>query len=145
MRYPIVIHKDEGSSYGVTVPDLPGCFSGGETLEEAMSASEEAILSHIEVLLMDGEAVPKQNPLEEHQANEDFANGIWALVDADVSKLSGKRVRVNITLPERVLAIVDEAAKREGETRSGLLTRAALEYVDEGVGDRIFRLTPSEP
>ena len=29
MRYPIVIHKDEGSSYGVTVPDLPGCFSGG--------------------------------------------------------------------------------------------------------------------
>ena len=28
MRYPIVIHKDENSSYGVTVPDLPGCFSG---------------------------------------------------------------------------------------------------------------------
>ena len=41
---------------------------------------------------------------------------------------------MNITLPERVLAIVDEAAKREGETRSGLLTRAALGYVGEGVG-----------
>ena len=68
---------------------------------------------------------------EEHQANEDFAGGVWALVDADVSKLSGKRVRVNITLPERVLAIVDEAAKREGETRSGYLVRAALGYVGE--------------
>ncbi len=131
MRFPIVIHKDEGSSYGVTVPDLPGCFSGGETLEEALAASEEAILSHIEVLLMDGESVPRQRPLEEHQANEDFADGVWALVEADISKLSGKSVRVNITLPERVLAIVDEAAKREGETRSEYLVRAALGYVGE--------------
>ena len=131
MRYPIVIYKDEASSYGVTVPDLPGCFSGGETLEDALTASEEAILSHIEVLLMDGDSVPKQRPLEEHQKNEDYADGVWALVDADVSKLSGKSVRVNITLPERVLAIVDEAAKREGETRSGYLARAAMGYVGE--------------
>ena len=131
MRFPIVIHKDEGSVYGVTVPDLPGCFSGGDTLEEALTASQEAILSHIEVLLMDGEAVPTNRPIEEHQANEDFAGGIWAVVDADVSKLSGKSVRVNITLPERVLAIVDEAAKREGETRSGMLARAAMGYVGE--------------
>ena len=136
MRFPIVIHKDEGSSYGVTVPDLPGCFSGGETLEEALTASEEAILSHIEVLLMDGHSVPQQIPIEEHQANEDFRGGIWALVDADVSKLSGKHVRVNITLPERVLAIVDEAAKREGETRSGYLARAAMGYVGEVAGKR---------
>ena len=131
MRFPIVIHKDEGSAYGVTVPDLPGCFSGGDTLEEALTTSQEAILSHIEVLLMDGHAVPKRRPIEEHRSNEDYADGVWALVDADVSKLSGKRVRVNITLPERVLAIVDEAAKREGETRSGLLVRAALGYVGE--------------
>ena len=135
MRYPIVIHKDEGSSYGVTVPDLPGCFSGGETLEDALTASEEAILSHIEVLLIDGESVPKQRPLEEHQTNEDYADGVWALVDADVSKLSGRSVRVNITLPERVLAIVDEAAKREGETRSGYLARAAMGYVGDNRSD----------
>ena len=134
MRYPVVIHKDEDSAYGVTVPDLPGCFSAGDTLEEAMASAEEAILSHIEVLLMDGEAVPKQKPLKVHQENEGYADGVWALVDADVSKLSGKRVRVNITLPERLLAIVDEAAKREGETRSGFLARAALGYVDKAAG-----------
>ena len=133
MMYPIVIHKDEGSSYGVTVPDLPGCFSGGSTLDEAISASKEAILSHIEVLLMDGQRVPKQSPIEVHQENEDFADGVWAIVEADVSQLSGERVRVNITLPSRVLSIVDEAAKRKGETRSGFLVRAALGYVEEGV------------
>ena len=145
MRYPVVIHKDEDRAYGVTVPDLPGCFSAEDTLEEAMASAEEAILSHVDVLLMGGEVVPKQKPMEEHRTNEYYSGGIWALVEADMSKLSGKRVRVNITLPARVLAIVDEAAKREGETRSGSLTRAALGYVDEGVGDRIFRLTPSEP
>ncbi len=134
MRFPIVVHKDEGSSYGVTVPDLPGCFSGGETLDEALTASQEAILSHIETLLMVGEEIPEQRPLDEHQANSDYADGVWAIVDADVSKLSGERVRVNITLPKRVLVIVDEAAKREGETRSGFLVRAALGYVGEGDG-----------
>lgn len=30
MRFPVVVHKDEGSSYGVTVPDLPGVFLAGD-------------------------------------------------------------------------------------------------------------------
>ncbi|MGA0846442.1 MAG: type II toxin-antitoxin system HicB family antitoxin [Luteolibacter sp.] len=32
MRYPF-IHKDRDSDYGVTVPDLPGCFSAGDTAD----------------------------------------------------------------------------------------------------------------
>ncbi len=36
MNYPVVIHKDKNSDYGVTVPDLPGCFSAGTTMEEAL-------------------------------------------------------------------------------------------------------------
>ena len=43
MRCPILIHKDKGSSYGVTVPDLPGCFSVGDTLDESMAMAREAI------------------------------------------------------------------------------------------------------
>lgn len=31
MKYPIAIHKDKNSCYGVTIPDLPGCFSAGDT------------------------------------------------------------------------------------------------------------------
>ena len=62
MRYSIVIHKDEKSSYGVTVPDLPGCFSGGETLEGAYSAAEEAIVGHIRTLLTEGMLFPRQLP-----------------------------------------------------------------------------------
>ena len=80
---------------------------------------------------MDGEPIPSGGPLETHLANEDYRGGIWALADVDVSKLSSRTRRVKITLPERVLAIVDEAAAREGETRSGLLARAALSYLEQ--------------
>ena len=129
MRYPVVIHKDGASGYGVSVPDLPGCFSAGDTLEEAVESAQEAIACHLEGLLMDGEPLPAMQSLEMLQAGEDYQGGLWALVDVDISKLSSKTKRINITLPARVLAIVDEAAAREGETRSGLLARAALSYV----------------
>ena len=114
MRYPVVIHKDVESVYGVTVPDLPGCFSAGDTLEEAVESAQEAIACHLEGLLMDGEPIPAKESLETHQASEDYKAGIWALVPIDISKLSSKTKRINITVPARVLAIVDEAAAREG-------------------------------
>lgn len=129
MRYPVVIHKDKETDYGVTVPDLPGCFSAGETMEEALTNAAEAIECHLEGLLLAGEEIPQAQPVESHLDDEDFAGGTWALVSVDLSKLRSKTKRINITVPERVLTLVDEQAKREGETRSGLLARAALEYI----------------
>jgi predicted RNase H-like HicB family nuclease len=52
MRYPIAIEsRTEQTAYGVVVPDLPGCFSAGDTLEEAIAAAEEASLAWIETAL----------------------------------------------------------------------------------------------
>ncbi len=129
MRYPVVIHKDKSSDYGVTVPDLPGCFSAGETMEDAMTQVVEAIECHLEGLLFDGDAITEAQSVEVHRKNRDFSGGTWALVNVDLSKLASKAKRINITLPERVLALVDEQAKREGESRSGLLARAVLDYI----------------
>jgi predicted RNase H-like HicB family nuclease len=129
MHYPVVIHKDRQSDYGVTVPDLPGCFSAGETMEAALVNAIEAIECHLEGLLFDGEPIPEAGPVETHQQRGDYAGGIWALVNVDLSKLASKAKRINITLPERVLALVDEQARREGESRSGLLARAVLDYI----------------
>ena len=130
MKFPIVIHKDPGSSYGVTVPDLPGCFSAGETLDEAIAASHEAICSHIEVLLEDGEPIPAQKPLEVHQADEYLVDGLWALVDIDLSKISGHVVNVNLSIPASILARIDAASERRGKSRSAFLTFAALHYLN---------------
>ncbi len=129
MRYPVVIHKDTESDYGVTVPDLPGCFSAGETLDESLNEVVEAIECHLEGLLMDSEPIPPPRSIEYHQSNPDYQEGIWAVVTVDISKLSGKAKRVNITLPERVLTLMDKYATEHGESRSGLITQAALEYI----------------
>jgi predicted RNase H-like HicB family nuclease len=129
MRYPVVIHKDPASGYGVTVPDLPGCFSAGETLDEALLEVVEAIECHLEGLLLDGEPVPTPQSVEYHQSNPDYTGGVWAIVAIDLAKLSGKTKRVNVTLPERILALMDKYASENGESRSGLITQAALEYI----------------
>ena len=129
MRYPVVVHKDPESDYGVTVPDLPGCFSAGETMDEAFQEVVEAIECHLEGLLMDGEPIPTPQALKVHQNNPDYTNGVWALVSIDLAKLSGKTMRVNVTLPERVLALLDKYASENGETRSGFIAQAALEYI----------------
>jgi predicted RNase H-like HicB family nuclease len=134
MRYPIVIHIDKSSDYGVTVPDLPGCFSAGETLEDAMTQAVEAIECHLEGLLLDGDVVPEAQSVEAHVKNKDYADGTWALVSVDLSKLASKAKRINITLPERVLTLVDDQARREGESRSGLLARAVMEYIGRHKG-----------
>ena len=84
MRYPVVIHKETDSDYGVTVPDLPGCFSAGGTLDDALAQSVEAIECHIEGLLLDNEPVPAPQTIESHQQNPDYAGGIWTLVTVDL-------------------------------------------------------------
>lgn len=127
MRYPVVIHKDKNSDYGVIVPDLPGCFSAGGTLDEALEMAGEAVECHIEGLLLDGEALPAVHPIEHHQRNPEYADGVWALVELDLSKLEDTTERVNITISRRVLTLIDEAAKRAGESRSGFLARAGIE------------------
>ncbi len=129
MRYPVVIHKDKNSDYGVTVPDLPGCFSAGDTVDDALTNAIEAIECHIEGMLIDGETIPSSRTIEFHSKNRQFSGGIWALAEVDLSKLSGKAKRVNITLPERLLVQIDAYASRTGETRSGFLVHAAMEYV----------------
>ena len=129
MRYPVVIHKDKSSDYGVTMPDLPGCFSAGETMEDALTQAVEAIECHLEGVLFEGGTIPEAQGIKVHRKNKAYSGGTWALVSVDLSKLASKAKRINITLPERVLALVDEQAKREGETRSGLLARAVLDYI----------------
>jgi predicted RNase H-like HicB family nuclease len=129
MRFPIVIHKDSNSDYGVTVPDLPGCFSAGSTIDEAFTNATEAIECHIEGLLLDREPITSPKTVEHYKTDKGFSKGVWALVEVDISKLSGKAKRVNITLPERLLNQIDSFAIKSGDTRSGLLAHAAMEYV----------------
>ena len=129
MKFPIVIHKDTESDFSVTVPDLPGCFSAGSTIEEAMDMSREAIECHIEGFLIDNEPIPTVSAIEQHQQNEDFKGGIWAIIDVDLSQLSIPLKSVNIEIPEILLNTVDNYARKYGKSRSSFLTQAVTEYI----------------
>jgi predicted RNase H-like HicB family nuclease len=125
MRFPVVLHTDDGIRFGVTVPDLPGCFSTGDTFDDALTSVIEAIDLHLEGMTEDGSDLPMPQPIATHRTNPDFAKGVWAVVDVDVSRFDGRAEKINITLPRRLLAKIDGYAKAHGETRSGFLASAA--------------------
>ena len=132
MLIPVAIHKDTDSLYGVTVPDIPGCFSAGETIEEALSNTREDVVFHLEGMLEDGEAVTvSTRQIEELAQEADYAGATWALIDVDLQRLSLKQTRFNVSWPEYLLARIDAYAEAHHETRSGLLAKAAERYLSE--------------
>ena len=128
MLYPIILHKDAGSAYGVTVPDFPGVFSGGDTLEEALANVQDAI-----ECFYDGEEnvnPPSPSALEAVLASEDAQGGAVVLVEVNFDFLEKKTVPVNITLPLYMRNRIDHAAKTRGLNRSQFLQKAAQQYMD---------------
>ena len=92
-HYPIVIHKDPDSDYCVVVPDLPGCITAGDTLDDAQNQALEAIQCHVEAMLLDGEPIPEANSIAYHQDNPDYADGTWKSVSINLSDISEIQVR----------------------------------------------------
>ncbi len=60
MEYTVIFHKAEEGGYWVEVPALPGCYSQGETIEEAIDNIKEAIELHLEDLKEENQ-IPKDN------------------------------------------------------------------------------------
>lgn len=124
MRYFPAIVEKSSDGYGVFFPDLPGCTSAGATLQEAALNAEEALQAHIELSMEHGEPIPEPSTLDQIAADPDVVEAARILVRADPP---GRTVRVNITMPEDLLAAVDRYAVRTGYSRSGLLAQAVRE------------------
>jgi predicted RNase H-like HicB family nuclease len=126
MKYAIAIEPGTPTAaFGVAVPDLPGCFSAGDSVEEAYDNAVEAIEGFCELLAKDGKDLPARKPLSEWQADPEFAGWVWGMVDADVEKLFGPAEKINITVPPVTLRAIDRFAGQQGLTRSAFLVRAA--------------------
>ena len=127
MRYPVVIHHDDGTAYGVTVPDIAGCFSAGETVDEALENTQVAIAGHLELLAEDGQVAPVATDITTHQGDPDYADGIWAYVEVDITSFLGKTEKVNVTLPAFLIRKIDEAVSAgKGKNRSAFLADSAM-------------------
>lgn len=61
-KFKVVLEWDEeGKGYVVSVPALPGCFTQGDTVEEALARAREAIQGHLEALVEAGLPLPAQD------------------------------------------------------------------------------------
>jgi predicted RNase H-like HicB family nuclease len=128
MRYPVVIESgDDTTAFGVVVPDLPGCFSAGDTLDEAMAGAEEAAAAWIDATLDMGGAIPAPTPLEQLRHNPEYAGWAFGVISLDPALLDDAVERVNITLPRRVLKRLDALARAAGESRSGYVAQLTLD------------------
>jgi predicted RNase H-like HicB family nuclease len=124
-----LIHKDTGSDFGVSFPDFPGVITAGTTLDDARAMAEEALALHVEGMTEDGEPIPEPSSLEDVMSDPENRTGVAILVSLKTAQ--PKIVRVNVTLPEDVLAQIDTYAEAHGFTRSGLLAQAARKLISE--------------
>jgi predicted RNase H-like HicB family nuclease len=128
-NYIGLIHKDADSDFGVSFPDFPGVITAGTTLDDARAMAEEALALHVEGMTEDGEPIPEPSSLEDVMSDPENRTGVAILVSLRTEQ--PKTVRVNVTLPEDVLAQIDTYAEAHGFTRSGLLAQAAKKMISE--------------
>ena len=123
MKYPIAIEMGgPKKSWGVVVPDLPGCFSAADSgIDEAIENAKEAIELWIEVALDQEMEIPRPSMITDLQKKKEYRGWIWAVAEVDPALLSDEIERINITLPKRVLSRLDAKAKKAGESRSGFI------------------------
>ncbi len=127
MRYPVMIEAgNDETAWSVVVPDLPGCFSAGDTLDEAMAAVEEAAAAWIDAALDEGRVIPNPSTAQAALTKGDFRGWMVSFVNIDPALLDDTVERVNITLPKRVLLRLDAKAKEAGETRSSYIAHMAV-------------------
>lgn len=129
MRYPIAIEPgSDTTAWGVVVLDLPGCFSAGDSREDALIQAEEGVIAWIATALDAGQGIPEPSHIEALRAARPESEGwLWALVKVDPAMLDDTLERVNISLPRRVLHRLEARARQAGETRSGFIARMAIE------------------
>lgn len=148
--YRALIVQDEGEEpqhgYGVVFPDLPGCTSSGDTVEQAYEHAFEALALHIEGMVEEGAVLPTPSPF-----NAPLPHWL-ARVPGNVErtvlvpvKLPGRAIRISVTMDKGLLARLDAVAAASGETRSGYIARAVRERIEQEYRRPVVDVLVSRP
>jgi predicted RNase H-like HicB family nuclease len=135
MEILLAIQKDENSTYGVVVPAIKGCFSWGDTIDEAVKNTREAIELHLETSLETNSEINIDSvSLEDVQ--RDYEGSRFVYIDIDENKLDRSPERINISVPRFVLKKIDNYVDSRHESRSGFIARAALRTIADEQQDK---------
>jgi len=131
MRYPILIEEGtKDTAFGVVVPDLPGCFSAGDTLDEALDGAKEAVAAWVDAALDDGQTVPAPSSLECVRRLPGYDGWTVGVVELDPALFDDSIERVNITLPKRVLRRLDDLAATRHQSRGAFIADLTMRTLD---------------
>jgi Uncharacterized conserved protein len=125
MRYFIgIVHNDEDSAYGIHFPDVPGCFSAADDLDDLPAAASEALSLWLEDAPQD--ITPRS--MAELRADADvqaaLKDGAF-LMSVPMIALTGRTVKANLTMDAGLLDAIDRTAKARNLTRSAFLADLA--------------------
>lgn len=133
--YRALIVQDEADGlqdgFGVVFPDLPGCTSSGDTVEQAYEHAFEALALHIEGMIEEGAVLPEPSPFNAPLPH--WLAGVPGKIERAVLvpvKLPGRAVRISITMDKGLLGRLDTVAAASGDTRSGYIAQAVRERMD---------------
>lgn len=122
-NYKTFIHKGK-VGYGITFPDFPGCVSDGKTIDKVLENGKEVLQLMIDTLYESGQEIPVPGTIDDKWLQEE-CNDIECVGIISV-EVPTKQIRINVSMADYVIARVDKYAKAHGQTRSGVLTEAAL-------------------
>ena len=126
IRYPALIDGESGA-YGVTFPDLPGIVAMGTSMDEAMINAEEALRDYALEAERDGTDIVQPSAIESVESEAGSA-----LVSIPLIRLSGRRVRANLTLDEGVAEFINSEARRRHMTRTAYVEWMARRIAQTG-------------
>lgn len=124
-------------AYNVDFPDLPGCVTCGESLTQALQMAQDCLRGYLETSLREGEALPEPSDYLNAKAKAEsqcqaldipLTEGTFYQI-VQVRIADEKPVRVNLSLYPSVVKAIDDAAEREGMTRSGFMSMTAKQYI----------------
>lgn len=123
-----VVHKDADSAFGVAFPDIPGCFSAADDVEQLVPNACEAL----ELWFEDEpeEIVPSSLERVRELVATDLAEGAF-LISVPHIRRAGRQVRANISLDRGMLDAIDRAAADRNLTRSAFLADAARNEIEQ--------------
>jgi len=131
MTYYVGVLDGSDDVWGVRIPDMPGCYGGGDTPEAAIADAISAASEWAYALAAMGKALPPARTLAQILQAEEIhsAKGESSVIIPLVMD-SGRPVRANLSLDAGLLAAIDAEAQRRGLTRSAFIASAAREKIE---------------
>lgn len=129
MTYFMLVHKGEKFGFWCEFPDLPGCMTDGDDLEDLMKNAADALESWLEAAGERSLPIPEASDAEALKKKADECDAPVLFVAQVTGYLPDEPVRINITGSKSKIAEITAFAKRTKRSRSELMIDAALDYI----------------